>query len=95
MTPLSDNPDTHTVSWPVLFQRIAIGVAGAMVIGAGGMVVSDNTKVQLHEQRLNRLEVSLEKVPDIDKNVLILGGKVDVLNQKLDDARILRTEQLK
>lgn len=73
------------ISWPVLLQRIAMGGAGALVIGAGSMILSDNTKAQLHEQRLSKLEGALEKLPDIDKNVLILSGKVDVLSQKLDD----------
>lgn len=73
-----------------LIERLALAGAGALVVGAGSMIVSNNTKAQVHEQRIGRLESAMDKVPDIDKNVLILSGKVDVLSQKLDDARDAR-----
>lgn len=51
------------------------------------MVLSTSTETKLHEQRITKLEENLQKVPEIDRNVLILSGKLDVMNQKLDDAR--------
>lgn len=78
-----------------LIQKVALAGTGALVVGAGSMIVSNNTKAQVHEERLSRLETAMDKVPDIDKNVLILSGKVDVLAQKLDDARDARVAQSK
>ena len=75
------------LSWSAVAQRITIGVAGAAVFGVGSLFANMNTKVTQHETRLSILEQRLEKVPDIDRNVIALSGKVDVLNQKLDDAR--------
>lgn len=75
------------VSWQVLVQRVGTVAAGAMLIGGGSMVLSTSTETKLHEQRITKLEENLQKVPEIDRNVLILSGKLDVMNQKLDDAR--------
>jgi hypothetical protein len=78
------------LSWAVVVQRIAMGAAAALVVGAGSMVISNNTKVSLHDQQINRMEVVLDTLPSIDKNLAVLAGKVDVLNQKLDDAQAYR-----
>lgn len=75
------------VTWHVLIQRVGTVVAGAALIGGGSMVLSNSTETKLHEQRITKLEENLQKVPEIDRNVLILSGKLDVMNQKLDDAR--------
>lgn len=75
------------VSWQVLVQRVGTVAAGTMLIGGGSMVLSTSTETKLHEQRITKLEENLQKVPEIDRNVLILSGKLDVMNQKLDDAR--------
>lgn len=75
------------VSWQVILQRVGTVAGGAMLIGGGSMLLSNNTESKLHEQRITKLEENLQKVPEIDRNVLILAGKLDVMNQKLDDAR--------
>lgn len=75
------------VSWQVIVQRVGTVVAGAVLIGGGSMVLSNSTETKLHEQRITKLEENLQKVPEIDRNVLILKGQLDVMNQKLDDAR--------
>lgn len=90
MTISTEDLPSSPVSWATVVQRVAIGAGAALLVGAGSMIIGDNTKVQLHEQRLSKLESSLEKLPEIDRNVLVLSGKVDVLNQKLDDARDAR-----
>lgn len=87
MSITTDDLPSTPVSWATVVQRIAVGAGAALLVGGGSMIVNDNTKVQLHEQRLTKLESSLDKLPEIDRNVLVLSGKVDVLNQKLDDAR--------
>ena len=71
----------------VLAQRIAVLVAVAGLVGGGSLIFSNNTRGMVQEQRITRLEDSMAKVPDIDRNVLILSGKIDVMNQKLDDAK--------
>jgi hypothetical protein len=73
------------VSWHVLVQRIGTVVAGAMLIGGGSMVIANNTEVKVHDQRIEKLEQNLQRLPDIDRNVVALSGKIDVMNQKLDD----------
>jgi hypothetical protein len=75
------------VTWQVLIQRIGTVAAAAMVVGGGSMVLATSTETKLHEQRITKLEENLQKVPEIDRNVLILKGQLDVMNQKLDDAR--------
>lgn len=72
-------------SWTVIGQRIGTVAAGAMLIGGGSMLLSNNTESKLHEQRIDKLEQSLTRLPDIDRNVVALSGKIDVLNQKIDD----------
>lgn len=84
------NSDDGIVSWATVIQRIAIGVAAAATIGAGSMVISSNTRGLVHEERIGKLEENLGKLPDIDHNLVVLSGKVDVLNQKLDDAQAAR-----
>lgn len=71
----------------VLFQRVCVLVVTAALVGGGSLVLVGNSRALVHEQRITALEVSMAKVPDIDRNVLILQGKIDVMNQKLDDAR--------
>jgi len=78
------------VSWPTVIQRIAIGVAATATMGIGSMVLNDHTKVAIHEQDLSDLKLVVQKVPEIDQHILALNGKVDVLNQKLDDAQATR-----
>jgi hypothetical protein len=75
------------LSWSAIVQRIAIGVAGAAIFGAGSVMINTTSTVHEHEARISILEKNLAKVPEIDKNVVVLNGKVDVLNQKLDDAK--------
>jgi hypothetical protein len=81
-----DQPSTH-LSWTAITQRLVIGAAGALIFGAGAMIFNSNTAVKIHEERIQRLEGQMGKLSDIDKNVVALSGKVDVINQKLDDAR--------
>lgn len=68
-----------------MVQRIGTVVAGAVLIGGGSMLLSNNTDVRVHTQRIDKLEQSLQRLPDIDRNVVALSGKIDVMNQKLDD----------
>ena len=75
------------LSWVSVIQRIAVGVAGAAVFGAGSVMVRTANTVEVHEERLTRLEASMAKIPEIDKGVAVLNGKLDVVNQKLDDAK--------
>lgn len=77
------------VGWGVLIQRVGTVAAGAMVIGGGSMLISNNTETKVHEQRIDKLEQSLQSIPSIDKNVLVLSGKIDLLNQKIDDQQKL------
>lgn len=73
------------LSWAAIVQRISVGVAGAAIFGVGSMFIGMHTEVTEHETRIKFLETALVRLPDIDKNVTMLNGKVDVLNQKLDD----------
>jgi hypothetical protein len=73
------------VGWAVVIQRIGTVAAGAMLIGGGSMLLSNNTETKVHEQRIDKLEQSLQRIPDIDRNVVALSGKIDVLAQKIDD----------
>ena len=75
------------LSWSAIVQRVSIGVAGAAIFGAGTALVNTTSLVHEHDARIVVLEKALVKVPEIDKNVVVLNGKVDVLNQKLDDAK--------
>ncbi len=50
-------------------------------------MMSANSRAIVNEHRINVLELAAAKIPDIDRNVLILNGKLDVMNQKLDDAK--------
>lgn len=76
------------VAFPVLVQRIAILVAAAFIVGASTVLFSNNSRALINDHRITRLEESIQKIPEIDRNVLILSGKLDVMNQKLDDARV-------
>lgn len=84
----TDHEDGDTpVSMATFIQRVAIGVAAAATVGAGSVLISTSNVQHVHEVRITALETQIEKVKDIDRNVVILNGKVDVLNQKLDDAK--------
>lgn len=83
---MEHEPNT-VLTWPVVIQRVAMGIAATVVVGAGGMVISNNTRASVHEQRIEHLEIALQTLPTIDKNLVALSGKVDVLNQKIDDMK--------
>lgn len=70
-----------------MIQRIAVLVVAAVAIGAGTMLFTTSSRALMNEHRINTLEQAVTKIPDIDRNVLILNGKLDVLNQKMDDAK--------
>jgi hypothetical protein len=70
----------------LLHKAIAAGFAAATV-GGGAMLLSVNKDNAVQDERLIVLEKSLSKLDDIDRTVIKVDGKVDVLNQKLDDAK--------
>lgn len=70
----------------LIHKAIAAGFAAATV-GAGAMLLSVSKESAVQEQRIATVEKSLSKLDEIDKTVSAVNAKVDVLNQKLDDAR--------
>ena len=87
MEPHDQDIQGDHLSWSAVIQRIAIGVGGAVVFGAGTVIIGDTRKLDVHEERIGRLEASMAQIPEIDKGVTALNGKLDVVNQKLDDAK--------
>lgn len=82
-------------SWGVVVQRVGTVVAGAVLIGGGSMILSNNTENKMHAQRIDKLEESLQRLPDIDRNVVALSGKIDVLAQKIDDQQKMEAVKAK
>lgn len=85
--------DDSTVSWPAMLQRIAIGAVGALVIGAGTMLVNTSTQTKVDMKRIDLIEADIHKIPEIATSVAVLNGKVDVLNQKIDDAAMIQARK--
>lgn len=90
---MNDHDSDQTVSWPAMLQRIAIGAVGALVIGAGTMLVSTTTQVKVDTKRVDLIESDIHKIPDIATSLAVLNGKVDVLNQKIDDAAAIQARK--
>jgi hypothetical protein len=70
----------------LIHKAVAAGFAAATV-GGGAMLLHLNSNDAVQENRIGVLEHSLAKLDNINDTVLQVNGKVDVLNQKLDDAK--------
>lgn len=87
--------DLPEISWTALALKVAAGVGIAAILGTGTMVISTVRQVDGHELRLKALEAQLSQIPEIDRNVIALNGKLDVVNQKLDDAKEALRERVR
>lgn len=87
-----DLPET---TWQSVIVKIAAVVGGAALVGTGTMVISTVREVDGHELRLKSLEAQLSRIPEIDRNVIMLSGKLDVVNQKLDDAKAYEHDRVR
>lgn len=67
--------------------RSAVAIASAAVIGVGATAVATKSEADKDHDKIEVLEKELSRLPDIDRNVIALTGKVDVLNQKIDDVK--------
>ena len=67
-------------------KTVASGLA-ALTIGGGAVLLNVNKDNAVQDQRLLVLERAVSKIDDMDRTIHILDTKVDVLNQKLDDAK--------
>jgi len=74
-----------------LMYRIVAGAVGAMIIGAGSMLLGTNREVAEHGVHISQIEqrqLAMDALlVHVDQNVNVVNDKVDVVNQKLDDAR--------
>jgi outer membrane lipoprotein SlyB len=70
----------------LIHKAIAAGFAAATV-GGGAMLLNLSRNDAVQENRIQVLETSLSKLDAINLTVQQVNGKVDVLNQKLDDAK--------
>lgn len=68
---------------------VKIGVGGvlALTIGGGSVLVNVNKDNAIQDQRIIVLERNIIKIEEMDKTLRAVDVKVDVLNQKLDDAK--------
>ena len=71
----------------LIHKAVATGFA-ALTVGAGATLFSLSRNDAVQEKRIEIVESSLIKLDNINNTVQLVNGKVDVLNQKLDDQLI-------
>lgn len=74
-----------------LTYRVVAGAVGAMIIGAGSMIIKSDRELAEHGVHISTIEerqLHMESVlANVDKGVATVNDKVDVVNQKLDDTK--------
>lgn len=70
----------------IAVKVIAVGAA-ALTVGGGTVLLNVNKDNAVQDQRIASLERVALKIDEMDKTLRIVDTKVDVLNQKLDDAK--------
>lgn len=73
----------------ILHKVIAYGF-GALTVGAGTVVMTVTRNDAVQDQKIVTMQSSLEKLDAINATVNKVDAKVDVLNQKFDDAENVR-----
>lgn len=75
------------VSLQGVLHKALIAGTSALLVGAGAVVLNVSKDQAVNEQRLGVLERTIVKLDNIDANVRDVKARVDVMNQKLDDAK--------
>lgn len=65
--------------------KFAITAVAGAVIGAAGSFVDTRDTVRVNTIRLEHVEAAMSGMPEISHKLDVLSGKIDVLNQRLDD----------
>ena len=81
--------DVPLSSWAV--KTIGVGLTTLMIAG-GATLLGVNEHNAVQDQRLEIVERDLAKINEIDKTLQVVSGKVDVLNQKVDDLKEFNTK---
>ena len=68
-------------------QKAAAIIAAATIVGGGTIVLNTATKLAVVETKVASYESSQQEIRAITVGVATMNGKIDVLNQKVDDLK--------